>query len=399
MDGVDAYSRWFLPHDDGVDPDVTGEPLSRSLVGRSLRLSLHGALLWLRWLTYVHPLIVSKWAAPGRLHLSGHPSLVDAPASTVRTQEAALASAIRGGERAGQLHVSPASPKEARGTLGRARVEHDDHPGRRIRLALVGAIVLSFLIIPAAGATATSPPAAPVAWVPCPTVAGYLCGTITVPLDYRHPSRGSVHLAVMEHPVPHSKGVIVFNPGGPGESGLLILPILASLVPVPVRDQFTLVSFDERGTGSSEPLLCGPSPAAASSAVAGTAAAARTFGGLERSCQFADPTLFPTVTTTTSARDMDRLRIALGVRRIGFYGLSYGTALGSVYAQLFPGHVRSMVLRRCRRMPTSPSPPMPKRMRPPFRRRWSTSWPAASPSRDVRWAPIRSPSTGISRND
>ena len=228
--------------------------------------------------------------------------------------------------------------------MWRARAEHDDHSGRRIRSALVAAIVLSFLIIPAARAAAASPPAASVAWVPCQTVAGYLCGTITVPLDYRLPSRGSVHLAVMEHPVPHSKGVMVFNPGGPGESGLLILPILASLVPVPVRDQFTLVSFDERGTGSSEPLLCGPSPAAASSAVAGTAAAARTFGGLERSCKSADPTLFPTVTTTTSARDMDRLRVALGVERIDFYGLSYGTALGSVYAQLFPGHVRSMVL-------------------------------------------------------
>ena len=221
---------------------------------------------------------------------------------------------------------------------------HDEHPARRLRLALVAATLLSFLVIPAARATATSPPAAPVAWVPCPTVAGYLCGTITVPLDYSQPSRGSVHLAVMEHPVPHSRGVIVFNPGGPGESGLLILPILASLVPVPVRDQFTLVSFDERGTGSSEPLLCGPSPAEASSAVPGTAAAVRTFGGLERSCQSTDPALFPTVTTTTSTAGHGSARVALGVKRIDFYGLSYGTALGSVYAHLFPGHVRSMVL-------------------------------------------------------
>jgi pimeloyl-ACP methyl ester carboxylesterase len=50
------------------------------------------------------------------------------------------------------------------------------------------------------------------------------------------------------------------------------------------------------------------------------------------------------VTTTTSARDLDRLRQALGVRRIDYYGLSYGTVLGSVYRQLFPGHVRSVVL-------------------------------------------------------
>ena len=48
--------------------------------------------------------------------------------------------------------------------------------------------------------------------------------------------------------------------------------------------------------------------------------------------------------TTTSARDMDQLRAALGQKRIDFYGMSYGTALGSVYAQLFPGHVGAMVL-------------------------------------------------------
>ena len=148
----------------------------------------------------------------------------------------------------------------------------------------------------------------------------------------------------MEHPVTQSKGVIIFNPGGPGESGVLILPILASLVPKAIAAQFTLVSFDERGTGSSEPLLCGPSAAAASSVIAGTAAATQTFSGLAHSCQAAMPALFPTVNTTTSARDMEQLRIALGVPQIDFYGMSYGTALGSVYAHLFPSHVRSMVL-------------------------------------------------------
>ncbi len=151
-------------------------------------------------------------------------------------------------------------------------------------------------------------------------------------------------LAVIEHPVSDSKGVIVFNPGGPGESGVLILPILASLVPKSVVSQFTLVSFDERGTGASDPLLCGPSPAAAGSAVAGTSAATKTFAGIDRSCRARYPTLFPTVNTTTSARDMNDLRVALGFDRINYYGVSYGTVLGSVYRQLFPSHVRSMVL-------------------------------------------------------
>jgi pimeloyl-ACP methyl ester carboxylesterase len=153
-----------------------------------------------------------------------------------------------------------------------------------------------------------------------------------------------VSLAVIEHTVPHSKGVIVFNPGGPGESGVLILPVLASFVPESVRSSFTLVSFDERGTGSSEPLLCGASPEEASSAIAGTKSAVQTFAGLDRSCRSDDPRLFPTVDTSTSARDMNSLRLALGVNRINYYGLSYGTVLGSVYRQLYPNHVRSLVL-------------------------------------------------------
>jgi pimeloyl-ACP methyl ester carboxylesterase len=210
--------------------------------------------------------------------------------------------------------------------------------------ALVALIVFATLVAAAPTPAASAATPTGIAWAPCPHQAAYRCGTLGVPLDYRHPSRGTVRLAVIERPVPHSRGVVVFNPGGPGESGVLILPLLASLVPAAVSDSFTLVSFDERGTGASAPLLCGPTPASASSAVAGSSAATRVFAGLDRSCLAARPALFPTVTTTTSARDMDRLRVALHVGRINFYGQSYGTVLGSVYRQLFPGHVRSMVL-------------------------------------------------------
>ena len=125
---------------------------------------------------------------------------------------------------------------------------------RRLCAVLLAGVVLALSLVSGAAGAAASEPSAGIAWSPCPKVSGYLCGTLRVPLDYQHPSRGSISLAVMEHPVPQSKGDIVFNPGGPGESGDLILPILASLMPQAVKDQFTFVSFDERGTGSSEPL-------------------------------------------------------------------------------------------------------------------------------------------------
>ncbi|MGH9017473.1 MAG: alpha/beta fold hydrolase, partial [Acidimicrobiales bacterium] len=210
-------------------------------------------------------------------------------------------------------------------------------------LALLAGVLLASVTLPATAADAATR-APHVTWSPCPHMAPYRCGTLPVPLDYADAAHGSIDLSVIERPVAHSRGVIVFNPGGPGESGVLILPVLASLVPAAVRGAFTLVSFDERGTGSSEPLECGPTPAAASSAVPGTAGATRTFASLESACRRRYPGLFPTVSSTTSARDMDRLRAALGVRRIDYYGLSYGTVLGSVYRQLFPAHVGSFVL-------------------------------------------------------
>ncbi|MGH9092678.1 MAG: alpha/beta hydrolase, partial [Acidimicrobiales bacterium] len=65
---------------------------------------------------------------------------------------------------------------------------------------------------------------------------------------------------------------------------------------------------------------------------------------LARTCRARYPALLPEVDTTAAARDMDRIRLALGARTISYWGLSYGTVLGSVYAHLFPGHVRAMVL-------------------------------------------------------
>jgi pimeloyl-ACP methyl ester carboxylesterase len=44
------------------------------------------------------------------------------------------------------------------------------------------------------------------------------------------------------------------------------------------------------------------------------------------------------------ARDMDSIRVALGQRQINYFGYSYGTYLGQVYATLFPHRVRRMVL-------------------------------------------------------
>ncbi len=202
-------------------------------------------------------------------------------------------------------------------------------------------------------APAASSPRAPAALTPCPGHAGYECATVAVPLDYAHPGRGSVALAVMVRPPTGpgpSLGPLFLNPGGPGESAVEILPVLAGLLPAAVAGRFELVAFDERGTGASAPLACGPPPAAAASVApeparpGGALPAARLYAGMAAQCARRFGALLPGVDTVTSARDMDRVRQALGAPAISYYGTSYGTVLGSVYARMFGAHLRAAVL-------------------------------------------------------
>ncbi|MHB8429621.1 MAG: alpha/beta hydrolase [Acidimicrobiales bacterium] len=202
------------------------------------------------------------------------------------------------------------------------------------------------------GLPAVAPPQ-PIHWVSCSGNPVFRCGSVSVPIDYHHPRNGSLEIAVSELPAldPSAPGgTLFFNPGGPGESGNQILPVVTGLFPAAVRRKFTIVTFDPRGTGASSPLNCGTS-AAATAAVPPVAAAAGQplpgtdlFTSMAKECMRATGAEAPFVDTTNTARDMDRIRQAIGVAKLSYYGLSYGTVLGAVYAQLFPTRVLHMVL-------------------------------------------------------
>ena len=65
---------------------------------------------------------------------------------------------------------------------------------------------------------------------------------------------------------------------------------------------------------------------------------------LARRCGAAMGPLLSRISTADTARDMEHLRRLLGEEQITYVGLSYGTVVGQVYANLFPQHVRAMVL-------------------------------------------------------
>ncbi len=196
-----------------------------------------------------------------------------------------------------------------------------------------------------------APPPSPIVWSPCPSSSSTQCGSVDVPLDYSRPLGQTLTLAVSRAPALSAppEGTILFNPGGPGESGNQILPVALALIPPVVRRDFDIVTFDPRGTGASAPLDCGTPPSAAASVLPVPAGPGHSlpgtsvFSAMAAACE-KQPSLEPFVNTVNTARDMDRIRQALGLSTISYYGISYGTVLGAEYADLFPHRIDRMVL-------------------------------------------------------
>jgi len=208
---------------------------------------------------------------------------------------------------------------------------------------------------PATTTTTTQPPlpVTPIAWTACQD--GLQCGTLVVPLNYADPQGPTIGIAVARHlaDVPADRiGSLVINPGGPGVSGINDLPNELSVLTPQLLDDFDIVSFDPRGVQRSDPVNCGGTsggtPGPLPDPVPQTAAAqATTIEGMRQfgaACEKGNGAVLPYVGTVDVARDMDRLRIALGDPGLTYMGQSYGTLLGLTYAQLFPTHVRAMVL-------------------------------------------------------
>ncbi|MFC4498289.1 MULTISPECIES: alpha/beta hydrolase [Streptomyces] len=188
------------------------------------------------------------------------------------------------------------------------------------------------------------------------------CGTVRVPLDYTRPNGKQIELTVSRveatHRDPHNsklrvpgKGALVFNPGGPGGSGLHF-PLIG-LVPEWKRigAAYDLVGYDPRGVGSSAPLSCqdparffkGPSPAPTHPSESYKKERIAEAKAYARGCAKRAGGALRHYNSLNNARDLDVLRAALGEEKLNFMGASYGTYFGAVYATLFPSHVRRMV--------------------------------------------------------
>jgi len=203
----------------------------------------------------------------------------------------------------------------------------------------------------------TPPPLGPyrlTPWEDCED--DFQCATLSVPLDWTKPAGTKISLAVIRKPAtgPGLRiGSVLMNPGGPGAPGVSFLrdTVGSDGVPAHLGDRFDLVSWDPRGTGDSAGIRClteaqlqAPDIDPTIDSPADAAAVTAESTNLAEDCKAKDGADLPFVGTKDTARDLDALRGALGDPKLTYVGYSYGTTIGTVYAQLFPGHVRAMVL-------------------------------------------------------
>ncbi|HEX3613809.1 MAG TPA: alpha/beta hydrolase [Sporichthyaceae bacterium] len=236
---------------------------------------------------------------------------------------------------------------------------------RTLAASTAGALVLaaaSFAAVaPGAHASVTDTAStSKIDWGPCttggPAGADSQCGFLSVPMDWSNPAGKQIQIAVSrEKATAKRRGVILANPGGPGGSGLA-LSSLRDTISNGAGKGYDWIGFDPRGVGQSKPAIScdpnyekGPRPDYTPESHGSTLshdedawlALSKKYAG-ECGQKYGD--LLSHMKTEDTVRDMDAIRSALGEKKISYYGFSYGTYLGQVYATLFPTHVDRMVL-------------------------------------------------------
>lgn len=223
---------------------------------------------------------------------------------------------------------------------------------RRLLLALILSTgVLAFASTSAAGAappTASQAKSSTLKWRDCEE--GFQCATLRVPRDWDRPRRsGKIKLALIRLPATRKPtGSLLINFGGPGASGVTSLRGSGKLIRKATQGRLNVVSWDPRSVGASTPIKCPEGNDAFFEADPFTHEGIAQMGAAvaerARACSERYGSYLSDIGTDQVVKDMDAIRKAVGDRKVNFLGLSYGTRVGSVYAQNYPNRVRTMVL-------------------------------------------------------
>lgn len=178
--------------------------------------------------------------------------------------------------------------------------------------------------------------------------AGAECGELKVPLDYSRPNGPQITLALSRLKATGDRiGTMVLNDGGPGGPGLS-MPLRLRTAMKAAGTRYDLIGLDPRFVGRSTPIDCklpfAGWPWAGGADRSSFERVDRQVADIAARCATNAGGYLQYVNTRNTARDIDRVRIALGEQKISYLGYSYGTYLGSVYLQMFPGRTDRVVL-------------------------------------------------------
>ena len=238
--------------------------------------------------------------------------------------------------------------------------------GQRVRkrpiVSIAASLVVTASIMAAAGGASTGASAgrgSGIQWSPCRERTGFPfeCARVPVPLDYSNPQAGTISLALLRLPASdptHRIGSLFVNPGGPGGSGVDFVRFAGPyLYGGAIQSRFDIVGFDPRGIDRSTPLRCFDSPDQW-----GPAFTHYAFPRIRRqerrwrqadlylagACDARGNPIMNHMATADVARDLDRLRAAVGDDALSYMGVSYGSFLGVTYANMFPDRVRAVIV-------------------------------------------------------
>jgi pimeloyl-ACP methyl ester carboxylesterase len=182
----------------------------------------------------------------------------------------------------------------------------------------------------------------------------FQCATLKVPIDYTNTSLGQFDIAVVRYRDPNQKnriGSLVINPGGPGVSGVEYALNAQYIVNPEVLERYDIVGFDPRGIGSSTPISCLNDAEQDAILISDPKPdnEAEYQQAIKDTQEFVDKCIARTpniahFSTNEAAQDMELLRQGLGDEKLNYLGFSYGSYLGTLYAQSFPQYVGRFVL-------------------------------------------------------
>lgn len=176
------------------------------------------------------------------------------------------------------------------------------------------------------------------------------CGTFPVPIDWNNPNGEIINLALKKAISPNQTskvGYLIFNPGGPGGSGVAILESVLKLNPKLIQN-FDIIGFDPRGIHASAGIKCNDSLDSNLFSFFDSEQNFRRMQtkikNLRESCIEHSGKLIDFVNTENVVKDLEAMIVALGNKKLNYLGISYGTSIGATYAYRYPNNTRVMVL-------------------------------------------------------